>query len=91
MAVWLDGVWYLDTDGNGAWEERTTDQAVSVGWKGTTPVTGDWNGDGRTEVGAFISGYWYLDLNGNGVWDREPADRVYHWSGAVNSPVFGRE
>jgi len=33
------------------------------------PVAGDWDGDGRTEIGVFIAGYWYLDLNGNGRWD----------------------
>lgn len=34
-----------------------------------TPVTGDFNGDGVTDIGVFIDGQWFLDLNGNGVWD----------------------
>ena len=33
------------------------------------PVTGDFNGDGVSDVGVFHDGHWYLDLNGNGVWD----------------------
>ncbi|MEM6329915.1 MAG: SdrD B-like domain-containing protein [Planctomycetota bacterium] len=33
------------------------------------PVSGDWDGDGRDEIGFFVAGYWYLDLNGNGRWD----------------------
>jgi hypothetical protein len=31
-------------------------------------VAGDWDGDGRDEVGVFRNGQWYLD-NGNGAWD----------------------
>ncbi|MCC6124777.1 MAG: hypothetical protein IT426_07445 [Pirellulales bacterium] len=34
-----------------------------------TPVVGDWNGDGISDIGAFLGGQWFLDLNGNGVWD----------------------
>lgn len=33
------------------------------------PVTGDWNGDGVTDIGVYIDGQWFLDLNGNGRWD----------------------
>ena len=33
------------------------------------PVTGDFNGDGVTDIGVFIDGQWFLDLNGNGQWD----------------------
>ena len=32
-------------------------------------VTGDWNGDGTTDLGIFIDGQWFIDMNGNGVWD----------------------
>jgi hypothetical protein len=33
------------------------------------PVTGDFNGDGATDVGIFVKGHWFIDLNGNGQWD----------------------
>ena len=33
------------------------------------PVTGDFNGDGITDVGFFYNGQWFIDLNGNGQWD----------------------
>ena len=33
------------------------------------PVTGDFNGDGVTDIGVFVDGQWFLDLNGNGKWD----------------------
>ena len=39
------------------------------GLEGGIPVTGDWDGDGTTEIGVFFDGLWFLDLNGNGIWD----------------------
>ena len=33
------------------------------------PVTGDFNGDGVTDIGVFVDGQWFLDFNGNGHWD----------------------
>jgi len=35
-------------------------------------ITGDWNGDGKTEIGNYKgNGVWALDYNGNGIWDGE--------------------
>lgn len=39
------------------------------GQEGSLPVVGDWDGDGKTEMGFYVGGRWYLDLNGNGQWD----------------------
>jgi len=33
------------------------------------PISGDFNGDGTSEIGVYIDGQWFIDLNGNGVWD----------------------
>ncbi len=44
-------------------------QRAIFGTQGSIPVTGDFNGDGVSEVGVFISGEWYIDVNGNGIWD----------------------
>lgn len=33
------------------------------------PVAGDFNGDGRSELGIYRQGTWWLDFNGNGRWD----------------------
>jgi serine-aspartate repeat-containing protein C/D/E len=33
------------------------------------PVTGDFNGDGVTDIAVFIDGQWFIDLNGDGKWD----------------------
>jgi len=39
------------------------------GKENALPVTGDFNGDGVTDIGVYIDGQWFLDLNGNGRWD----------------------
>jgi hypothetical protein len=36
-----------------------------------TPIAGDFNGDGRTEIGVFLDGEWFIDINGNGIWDED--------------------
>jgi hypothetical protein len=59
----VDGTWTL-ADGNGQ-PIRT----VLFGLHDGTPVAGDFNGDGVTEIGVYRGGTWYLDLNGNGRWD----------------------
>jgi serine-aspartate repeat-containing protein C/D/E len=45
------------------------DRIAVFGTENATPVTGDFNGDGVTDIGVFIDGQWFLDLNGNGRWD----------------------
>jgi len=42
---------------------------INFGFPGALPVTGDWNGDGITDLGVFCDGVWWLDLNGDGAWD----------------------
>ncbi len=39
------------------------------GRRGAIAVSGDFNGDGVTDIGVFIDGQWFLDLNGNSAWD----------------------
>jgi hypothetical protein len=51
------------------------------------PVTGDFNGDGVTDIGVFIDGHWYLDLNGNGTWDER--DLWAHLGSQDDLPVTG--
>ncbi len=35
------------------------------------PVAGDFNGDGRADLGLFLNGEWFIDINGNGRWDKD--------------------
>ena len=54
-----------------------------------TPVVGDWNGDGKSKIGAYNSliGDWNLDYDGNGVWNAT-ADKAYNIG--VGTPVVGK-
>jgi serine-aspartate repeat-containing protein C/D/E len=50
--------------------DRVDIQRTAVfGNENATPVTGDFNGDGVTDIGVYVDGQWFLDLNGNGRWD----------------------
>lgn len=44
---------------------------MSFGQADGTPITGDFNGDGYSEVGLFRDGQWLIDFNGNGSWDHD--------------------
>ena len=64
----------LDLDGDGVWEgnaggDRNLNFAPSFGYG--IPLVGDWNGDGRDEIGTYLRSThrFLLDVNGNGVWD----------------------
>jgi hypothetical protein len=39
------------------------------GMRDAIPITGDFNGDGVSDIGVFKDGQWFIDVNGNGVWD----------------------
>jgi len=45
---------------------------------GDQPAVGDWDGDGRDDIGVFrvSTGKWYLDRNNNRVWDGGDEIRV---------------
>lgn len=62
-------------------------QEYLFGIKGAIPVAGDFNGDGRTDLGVYVSGEWFLDVNGNGQWDDE--DLWARLGGPDDRPVVG--
>jgi hypothetical protein len=79
IAIFFNGAWYIDTNGNGMWDGTTTDTLYpnfGNGLYGAVPVTGDWDGSGVVRIGVFSNGTWYLDMNGNGVWDGPSVDKV---------------
>ena len=53
------GGFVLDLNGNGAWDE--VDLWAKLGKKGDQPVSGDWDGDGKTDIGIFGPA-WIGDL-----------------------------
>ena len=59
---------------HGRWEWKNSEGNVQThyfGVENSIPVSGDFNGDGSTEIGVFADGHWYLDLDGNGRWDSQ--------------------
>jgi uncharacterized protein (DUF2141 family) len=65
------GEWFLDLDGNGAFDGCGVDKCLTnYGTSGMWPVVGDWYGAGKTNVGVYEpwTGTWHLD-DGNGTWD----------------------
>jgi hypothetical protein len=78
------GYWYLDKNGNGAWDNCGTDSCFAWGGDPSDiPVVGDWNGSGTTKIGVYrqATGWWYLDTNGNGQWDGCGTDACVSWGG----------
>lgn len=94
LGVFRNGIWFLDYNGNGKWDGSLLpgdDRIAAFGITGDTPITGDWNGDGKTEIGVFRKGKWYLDLNGNGKWDGQVAggDLVFNTGVSTDIPLTG--
>ncbi len=91
IGIYRSGAWYLDNNGSQAWDGCGADTCYSsFGLPTDIPVTGDWDGAGRTKIGIFRDGQWFLDLNGNGAWDGCGTDACYDSFGlATDIPVTG--
>ncbi len=90
IGIYRDGDWYLDYNGNGTWDGEIDDMMFTnfIGLNGEKPVTGDWDGDGFTEIGIYYLGFWALDMNGNGSWDGV-LDTLYYYGSDDHIPVTG--
>ena len=51
VAVFIDGYWFIDINGNGRWDEE--DLWARMGNHEDQPVVGDWDGDGKDDIGVF--------------------------------------
>ncbi|MFM9066045.1 MAG: FG-GAP repeat domain-containing protein, partial [Planctomycetota bacterium] len=80
-----DSQWFVSL--GGADERPDATRQFLFGVPGAIPVTGDFNGDGRSDVGVFYRGEWFLDVNGNGRWDDE--DLWAQLGSAEDLPVVG--
>jgi hypothetical protein len=87
-----DGTFYLDYNGNGAWDGCGTDRCLQIGMLNDIPLVGDWNASGTSKVGAFrpSDGTFYLDYNGNGAWDGCGTDRCLQIGMSGDLPLVGR-
>jgi hypothetical protein len=79
VGVFSNGTWYLDMKGDGVWDGGIVDRVIpnfGRGLPNVMPVTGDWDGSGKTRIGVFTNGTWYLDIKGDGVWDGGTMDKM---------------
>ncbi len=88
------GTWYVDANRNFIWDGTGPgkDTVLNFGFTWAAPVTGDWNGDGVSEIGIYDDdGIWYLDANGNSQWDGTGPgkDSVFRFGAAGFTPVVG--
>lgn len=60
---------------------------MSFGDASGIPITGDFNGDGYSEVGMFRDGQWLIDFNGNGAWDEQ--DLLVELGQRGDQPITG--
>jgi serine-aspartate repeat-containing protein C/D/E len=51
IAVYIDGHWFIDANGNGRWDEG--DLWAKLGTEADLPVTGDWDADGKDDIGIY--------------------------------------
>jgi len=84
-------VYYQDYNGNGVWNGALIDKAYNFGIVGDIPVSGDWNADGRTEIGVYrpSTHVYYQDYNGNGVWNGALIDKAFNFGIVGDIPVSG--
>ena len=51
LALYLEGEWLIDINGNGRWDRG--DMWAKLGDQNDLPVIGDWDGDGKDDIGVF--------------------------------------
>ena len=76
-----DGRWLLGSSAEGTLYD------VVFGLDGAVPLTGDFNGDGVSELAVYYDGLWLVDINGNGEWDAD--DLWAELGGDQDQPVTG--
>jgi len=90
----LWGFWKLDLNGNRRFDNCSVDACLGpFGVTDDFPVAGDWNDDGKTEIGVFdqSTGLWELDFDGNGTFDGCDVDRCLGPFGQEGDiPVVGK-
>jgi len=82
---------YLDVDGDRIFDQTQGDRLHAMGAPNDLPLVGDWNGDGKDEIGLFRpnGNRFYLDVNGNGVIDTFNGDVQYAMGSAGDLPLVG--
>jgi serine-aspartate repeat-containing protein C/D/E len=80
-----DARWIIGAQPDGT--APTASNSLLFGIRGSRPITGDFDGDGKSEVGIYYRGEWFIDLNGNGQWDEQ--DLWAKLGDELDRPVVG--
>jgi len=89
LAIWRSSKFYLDSNHSNTWSGALDDTLNSFGSSTDKPLTGDWNGDGYTEIGVWRHGTFFLDVNGNGIWDGPATDKSFVFGNSTDTPIAG--
>jgi hypothetical protein len=65
--------------------DRVVDNRFQYGYGTDTPLVGDFNNDGLTDIGVFRSGQWILDYEINGV-----VERRFQYGLGTDIPIVGK-
>jgi hypothetical protein len=81
--------WRKGTAGIGL---NPVERSYNFGITGDIRLSGDWNNDGKSEIGVFRNSthMFYLDYNGNGVWNGSVIDRQYNFGIPGDIPISGK-
>ena len=71
----------------GKWLLGEGHEELTFGSDGSTPLVGDFNGDGQDELAVFLDGEWSLDTNGNRHSDDD--DATIHLGTRADQPIVG--
>jgi serine-aspartate repeat-containing protein C/D/E len=71
----------------GKFRKDLIDHVFLYGDEKHIPVTGDWNGDGVTNIGIFCNGTWFLDVDGDGRWSAGDVEITLGQAGDI--PLVG--
>jgi hypothetical protein len=96
LAVWrkATGEWFVDTNGNYAWDGCGIDSCGQFGGNSDLPVVGSWNNLGLwantpSHIGVFNAGRWSLDTSGDGFWNSANDTLVTGYGNAGDIAVTG--
>jgi len=91
IGVFRNGGFYLDANNNRVWNKTVGgDLLYSFGAATDTPIVGDWNGDGLTDLGVWRTGKFYIDANANDRWDKTTGgDLLVSFGATTDIPIAG--
>ncbi len=94
VGVWRPstGRFYLDVDGSFTWTRGVDVITDAFGIPGDIPVAGDWNDDGKDDIGVWrpSSGRFYLDSDGSFTWTPRVDAITASFGLPTDLPVVGR-